>query len=91
MVTTSTPESMMALAGLLPFRTRSTRILTGSLPHPKYFCPSSTCTLPALSRSGAGGFVSNEMNFVFFGLTGSSALAVNTGQPPTEIQAPRSG
>ena len=44
-----------------------------------------------VSRSGAGGLVSNEMNFVFLGSTGTSAFAVKTGQPPTEIQAPSVG
>src|SRR5579864_8813701 len=81
---------MIGLAGFWPWRA-SYRSCTLWLPQPKYFCPSSTWTLPARTRFGAGGFVSNDTNVVFAGLTGVSAFAVNTGQPPTEIQAPRSG
>ena len=68
---------------------RSSR--TDSLPQPKYFCPSSTCTLPSRSRSSAGLIVSKEITFVFDGSTLASAFRVNTGQPPTEIHAARSG
>src|SRR5436190_6572686 len=88
-VTTSTPESTIGDAGIRP-ALMSARSRTDSPPHPKYFWPRSTCTLPALSRSGAGGMVSNEITLVCGG-TLARALRVNTGQPPTEIQAPRSG
>ena len=64
---------------------------TDSLPQPKYFWPSRTWTLPSRKRSSAGLMVSNEMTFVFDGSTPASALRVNTGQPPTEIHAARSG
>ena len=79
----------MALAGGRPALT-SASILTGSLPQPKYFWPIRTCTLPARMMSGAGGTVSKLTNLVLAGSTGSSALRVKTGQPPTEIHAPRS-
>jgi len=88
-LTTSTPESMIGEAGGLPFLT-SVSSRTDSLPQPKYFWPSSTWTLPAFSSSGAGGIVSNEITFTFAGRF-ASALRVKTGQPPTEIHAPRSG
>jgi len=44
-----------------------------------------------ICASGAGGIVSNEITLVRAGSTAASALRVNTGQPPTEIQAPRPG
>jgi hypothetical protein len=69
----------------------STSSLTGSEPQPKYFCPRRTWTFPLFINSGAGGVVSNEITFVFAGSTEARALRVNTGQPPTEIHAPRSG
>ena len=77
---------MIGDAGFLPFL-MSRSSLTDSLPQPKYFCPSSTWTLPSRSRSSAGLMVSNEITFVFDGSTLASALRVNTGQPPTEIHA----
>src|SRR5262245_57872167 len=80
---------MMGDDGILPALI-SARRRTDSLPQPKYFWPRSTCTLPALSRSGAGGIVSNEITLVCEG-TAASPFRVNTGQPPTEIQALRSG
>jgi hypothetical protein len=52
--------------------------------------PNQHLRLADLIRSGAGGLVSNEITFVVAG-TGPSAFCVNTGQPPTDTQAPRFG
>src|SRR5450759_3522265 len=48
----STPESMIGDGGIRP-ALMPARIRTDSPPQPKYFWPSSTCTLPALRRSGS--------------------------------------
>src|SRR5918994_1528647 len=89
-VTTSTPELMIGFGGIRPLAMPcSSR--TDSLPQPKYFWPSSTCTLPSRRSARPLSTVSNEITLVIAGSTAASALRAKTGQPPTAIHAARSG
>jgi hypothetical protein len=47
--------------------------------------------LPSRIRSSAGWIVSNAISLVFAGSIAALALRVNTGQPPVESHAARSG